>query len=113
MVDCAHNFEAAETLAQHLGTLDTRYNLLFSCLDDKPVIRMAEVLRPQVRDVAVYRLDDDRAMSIDRLVAAYPEAVVADDVRSALEALPDPVLAAGSIRVAGDLLALADSEALT
>ncbi|MCG6947541.1 MAG: hypothetical protein LJE93_01305 [Acidobacteria bacterium] len=111
LIDCAHNLEAAEALAQHLGTLNMRYNLLFSCLDDKPVAEMAEVLRPQVGDVAVYRLDDDRAMSVEGLVAAFPEAVVAADAFSALDLLRDPVMAAGSMRVAGDLLADANSVA--
>ncbi len=44
LVDCAHNLEAAQALAEHLDRLDRRYNLLFSCLDDKPVEAMAEVL---------------------------------------------------------------------
>jgi dihydrofolate synthase/folylpolyglutamate synthase len=105
LIDCAHNLEAAEALAQHLRTLVKRYNLVFSCLDDKPVDEMAKVLKPQVRDVAVYRLDDDRAMSVERLLSAFPEAVVAADAFSALDLLRDPVIAAGSIRVAGDLLA--------
>ncbi len=111
LIDCAHNLEAAEALARHLGTLNTRYNLLFSCLDDKPVAEMAKVLRPQVGDVAVYRLDDDRAMSVEGLVTAFPEAVVAADAFSALDLLRDPVMAAGSMRVAGDLLADANSVA--
>lgn len=110
MMDCAHNLEAAEALADHLQGLDRRYNLLFSCLDDKPVEAMARVLAPQVGDVVVCRLDDERAMSLERLAAAFPGAEIAADPRSALERLDDPVLAAGSIRLVGALLALAEGE---
>jgi folylpolyglutamate synthase/dihydropteroate synthase len=110
MMDCAHNLEAAEALADHLQGLDRRYNLLFSCLDDKPVEAMARVLAPQVGDVVVCRLDDERAMSLERLAAAFPGAEIAADPRSALKRLDDPVLAAGSIRLVGALLALAEGE---
>ena len=45
-------------------------------------------------------------MPLARLAAAYPEAVVAPPVNAGLAALADPVLAAGSVRLAGALLAL-------
>jgi dihydrofolate synthase/folylpolyglutamate synthase len=110
MMDCAHNLEAAGALADHLGRLDQRYNLLFSCLDDKPVEAMARVLGPKVGDVVVCQLDDERAMPAERLAAAFPDAEVAADPRSALERLDDPVLAAGTIRLVGALLALTEAE---
>jgi dihydrofolate synthase/folylpolyglutamate synthase len=110
MMDCAHNLEAARALADHLGRLDQRYNLLFSCLNDKPVDAMARALGPKVGDVVVCQLDDERAMPAERLAAAFPDAEVAADPRSALERLDDPVLAAGSIRLVGALLALAEAE---
>jgi dihydrofolate synthase/folylpolyglutamate synthase len=109
-MDCAHNLEAAIALADHLGRTDQRYNLLFSCLDDKPVEAMARVLAPHVGDVVVCRLDDERAMSPERLAAAFPGAEIAADPRSALKRLGDPVLAAGSIRLVGALLALSETE---
>lgn len=108
LMDCAHNLEAASALARHLSLLDHRHNLLFSCLDDKPVEAMAEILRPQVGEVSVCQLDDERAMPVERLATAFPNAAVADDPRDALERLDDPVLATGSIRLVGALLALAD-----
>ena len=109
-MDCAHNLEAAVALADHLGRLDQRYNLLFSCLDDKPVEAMARVLAPHVGDVVVCRLDDERAMSPERLAAAFAGTEIAADPRSALKRLGDPVLAAGSIRLVGALLALSETE---
>ena len=105
-LDCAHNLEAAAALAAHLSGSDRRFNLLFSCLDDKPLEAMAELLAPVVGQVAVCPLEDERAMPLARLAAAYPEAVVAPTVNAGLAALADPVLAAGSVRLAGALLAL-------
>jgi dihydrofolate synthase/folylpolyglutamate synthase len=105
LTDCAHNLEAAKAVAEHLDGLDCRYNLLFSCLDDKPVEAMAEVLRDRVGDVVVCRLDDDRAMPLERLAAAFGGAGVAEDPLSGLDRVSDPVLAAGSIRLVGALLA--------
>lgn len=108
VLDCAHNLEAARALADHLGGLERRHNLLFSCLDDKPVEAMAEVLAPHVGDIAVCPLDDDRAMPVERIAAAFPGAEVAEDPRSALDRLCDPVVAAGSIRLVGALFALSE-----
>lgn len=109
LMDCAHNFDAAMALAEHLSGLDCRYNLLFSCLDDKPVETMAEVLKDRVGDVVVCPLDDERAMPLERLAAAFAGAEVAEDPQSGLERLSDPVLAAGSIRLVGALLAVAET----
>lgn len=108
LVDCAHNLEGAGALASHLAKGPILYHLLFSCLDDKPVEAMARLLRPQVGNVVVFELEDERAMPLERLRAAFPEAEVAPSVDAALERLPDPVVAAGSLRVAGELLARAE-----
>ena len=109
LTDCAHNLEAAKALAEHLDGLDCRYNLLFSCLDDKPVEAMAEILKDRVGDVVVCRLDDERAMPLERLAAAFTDAEVAEDPQSGLDRVSDPVLAAGSIRLVGALLALTET----
>ena len=69
---------------------------------------MAEALQDHVGDVVVCRLDDERAMPLERLAAAFAGAEVADDPQSGLDRVSDPVLAAGSIRVVGALLALAE-----
>jgi len=82
------------------------YHLLFSCLDDKPVEAMAAALRPWVGNVVVCPLDDQRAMPLPRLQSAFPEADVAPSVAAAFERLPGPVVAAGSVRVVGELLGM-------
>lgn len=107
LVDGAHNQEGAMVLASHLGDQAGRRNLLFSCLEDKEVEAMAGVLTPAVGEIVVIELDDDRAMSIERLAAAFPGAVRAPDLLSALGLLSDPVVAAGSLRLVGSLMDLA------
>jgi len=108
LVDCAHNAEGALALADHLADQPVLYHLLFSCLDDKPVEAMADMLWPKVGNVAVCPLDDDRAMPLERLRAAFPECQSATSVHEALTLLPDPVVVAGSVRLAGELLAAAE-----
>ena len=110
LLDCAHNLEAAQALAAHLGSLGRRYNLVFSCLDDKPVEEIAALLRPRVGSVVVCELADERAMEIGRLLSAFPGAIAAESPIAALKVVPDPVLAAGSVRLAGALLAHSDGE---
>jgi dihydrofolate synthase/folylpolyglutamate synthase len=110
LVDCAHNLEAAIVLAQYLEESRLRYNLVFSCLDDKPVEEMAAVLRPHVEKVVVCPLADERAMDLERMLAAFPGAISAASPLEALRVVPDPVLAAGSVRLAGALLEHSDDE---
>lgn len=105
LLDGAHNYESTLALAAHLRTLGARVNLLFGCLNDKPLEAMAEVLRPVVGAVAVCALDDERAMPLGRLAAAFPGALAATDPCAGLAALADPVLATGSLRLVGALLA--------
>jgi len=110
LVDCAHNLEAVCSLARHLDTLDNRFNLVFSCLDDKPLHEMAAELRPRVDKVAVCQLADDRAMPVDELLSAFPGALTAASPLECLGLLDDPVLAVGSTRLVGGLLAHEDFE---
>ncbi len=113
LLDGAHNLEGAEALAHHLCRLPDRYNLLFSCLDDKPVEAMARALRPAVGGVAVVELEDERAMPLERLAAAFPGARVCRDLDSVLDEIEDPLVAAGSLRLVGGLLALTEEGAVS
>ena len=110
LVDCAHNLEAVRSLAQHLDTLDDRHNLVFSCLDDKPVREMAAELRRRVDKIVVCQLADDRAMPVDELLSAFPGATKAETPLECLDLVDDPVLATGSTRLVGQLLAHEDLE---
>ncbi len=104
ILDCAHNLEAATALAAHLHTLDETFNLVFSCLDDKPVEEMAAVLSPVVGEIVICSLSDERAMPIERIAAAFPDAVRVNDPITALAAASDPALVAGSLRLVGAVL---------
>ena len=108
LVDGAHNLEGAEALAAYLERRGERWNLLFSCLDDKPVEAMARALVPVVDAVVVCQLDDERAMPLDRIAAAFPVATRASDPLAALQELADPVVAAGSFRLVGALVEAAE-----
>jgi dihydrofolate synthase/folylpolyglutamate synthase len=110
LVDCAHNLEAVRSLALHLDTLDDRHNLVFSCLDDKPVREMAAELRPRVEQIVVCQLADDRAMPVDELLSAFPGAMTAETPLECLDLVDDPVLATGSTRLVGQMLAHEDPE---
>lgn len=105
LLDGAHNLEAVTALAATLEAASLRPHLLFSCLDDKPVEAMAGVLSPVVESVTLCVLDDERAMPVERLQAAFPGARTVPDPRMALARTPDPALAAGSLRLVGTLLA--------
>lgn len=104
LLDGAHNAEAASALARELEGRDESYDLLFSCLDDKPVEEMAEILRPHCARVVICPLEDARAMALKRLQEAWPEALRADDPLSGLELLGERVVAAGSLRLVGVLM---------
>lgn len=108
LLDGAHNLEGAEVLAAELRRRPVTYNLLFSCLDDKPAEAMAQVLSPVVGDIAVCGLDDPRAMAMERLRAAFPAAEPVPSPEAGIAHLGDPVVAAGSLRLVGRLLELAE-----
>jgi dihydrofolate synthase/folylpolyglutamate synthase len=110
LIDAAHNLDGAEVLAAHLGRQPEHYNLLFSCLDDKDVEGMAGVLTPVVGKIAVCPLADERAMAVSRIAAAFSNTLQAPDPLAALSCLPDPVVAAGSLRLVGALLEAAEED---
>ncbi len=106
LLDGAHNLEAVESLAAYLRKQPVRYNLVFACLDDKPVREMADVLRPVVGEVAVCPLEDPRSMPVEALLGAFPGAVAVPGPADAVAILGNPVLAAGSLRLVGALLGM-------
>ena len=87
-------------------------NLLFSCLDDKPLAMMAALLRPLVRRVAVVALDSPRATAAGALAAAFPGCTIEESVASALAHLPAgaPTLVTGSLRLVGEVLRVAGAD---
>lgn len=108
LLDGAHNLEATRTLAGALAELGVAggVDLVFSCLDDKPLHEMAALLRPLVRRTTVVALDSPRATPIAVLAPAFPGCAVAADVAGALAAAPSgvPTLVTGSLRLVGEAL---------
>jgi len=104
LLDGAHNLEAAESLAAFLKDQPVLYNLVFACLDDKPVRKMADILRPVVGEVAVCSVEDPRSMAVEVLLEAFPGALACSNPVDAVMRLSDPVLAVGSLRLVGALL---------
>ncbi len=107
LLDGAHNLEAVEALvaglrrAQLAGQLD----LIFSCLSDKPLLPMAQLLQPCARQVTVVSLDSPRALPLPQLAAAFPGCRQATNVRAALAAADPQVitLVTGSLRLVGEV----------
>ncbi len=111
ILDVAHNPAGAWALRaglrstlgdEHLGTL------IFSCLRDKPVTEMAQILFPLFRRVVLAPIHAARAAGMDELLAAAKatgtEAVAADSPARALE------LAAQSARTtAGEVVVVSGS----
>ncbi len=109
LLDGAHNREAIAALSSTLDTegLSGSINLLFSCLDDKPLEDMARELNPRVRRVVVAPLASPRATRLAILAAAFPGCATAHSTAHALSlfaADPTPVLVTGSLRLVGEVL---------
>lgn len=110
LLDGAHNREAVAAVASFLDReeLSGRIQLVFACLEDKPLQDMAELLRPRTAGVTVPRLTSPRAMPVPEIAAAFPGCRTAATVEEALAlANPElPVLVTGSLRLVGEVLSL-------
>ncbi len=110
LLDGAHNREAMTALAASLDSqgLAGVVNLVFSCLDDKPLEAMARLLNPRVRRVIVVPLTSPRAMDLATMVAVFPGCSTAPSTAEALAMFandPAPILLTGSLRLVGEALA--------
>lgn len=107
LLDGAHNLEAVASLAAHLRRCGPPSpDLLFSCLSDKPLREMAELLRPLVSEVTVAPLDSPRATPLDQLADAFPHCRRAPTAAAALARLPagSTTLVTGSLRLVGEVM---------
>lgn len=108
LLDGAHNLEAMTALTRALCTagLAGKLDLIFSCLSDKPLAAMAELLRPLVGQVQVTPLPSPRARDLDELAQEFPGCRVAASVAEALEAAAPHrlTLVTGSLRLVGEAL---------
>jgi dihydrofolate synthase/folylpolyglutamate synthase len=124
ILDVAHNPAGAWALRAGLSGLkpeDRPRCLVFSCLRDKPLAEMAQILFPLFDEVIFAPIHAARAASMDSLLAAAQAlgtpAIIAESVREALdqaEAQSGGAVVSGSVYLVGAarplLFALAESE---
>lgn len=108
LLDGAHNAEAMHALTRALaaGGLAGNLDLIFSCLSDKPLAAMAELLRPLTARVQVVPLASPRSRSLEELARAFPSCEQAPSVAHALVAASPRrlTLVTGSLRLVGEAL---------
>ncbi|MFZ1941668.1 MAG: folylpolyglutamate synthase/dihydrofolate synthase family protein [Terracidiphilus sp.] len=122
VLDVAHNPAGAWALRAGLRNIlrdhDPR-TLIFSCLRDKPVTEMAQILFPLFEQVIVTPIHTARAASVDDLLAAAKTtgtpAVAADSVREALRLAQERstggvAVVSGSVYLVGEARALLMAE---
>jgi dihydrofolate synthase/folylpolyglutamate synthase len=94
---------------------EQRRTLIFSCLRDKPVAEMAQILFPLFEQVIVTPIHTARAATLEDLIAAAKTtgtaAVVAESVRDALRMAGErsgggTAVASGSVYLVGEARSL-------
>ena len=118
ILDVAHNPAGAWALRAGLrGILETHRprTLIFSCLRDKPVAEMAQILFPLFEQVIVAPIHTARAAALDDLLAAAratgTPAVAAESVREALRMAQERA-AGGVVVVSGSVYLVGEARAL-
>lgn len=118
ILDVAHNPAGAWALRSGLSTMlkdSPPRVLVFSCLRDKPVAELAQILFPLFDEVILLELHSARAASIDDLLAAAASTgIPAASARSVREALAlaaarapqGPIVVSGSVYLVGEARSL-------
>jgi dihydrofolate synthase/folylpolyglutamate synthase len=118
ILDVAHNPAGAWALRAGLnGVLkeERRRTLIFSCLRDKPVTEMAQILFPLFDRVIVAPLRAARATGLEELIAAAKSAgttaVAAESVAQALQVAEEDarggvIVVSGSVYLVGEARSL-------
>jgi len=123
ILDVAHNPAGAWALHAGLRELEGRRprTLIFSCLRDKPVAEMAQILFPLFDQVILAPIHSARAASLEDLEATAratgSTAVKADSVRQAIEwarerSAGGVVVVSGSVYLVGEVRSLLVNEGL-
>ena len=120
VLDVAHNPAGAWALRAGLRTLlndEQPRTLIFSCLRDKPVAEMSQILFPMFDRVILAPIHASRATSLDDLLAAATatgtEAIAVDSVREAIElAERDAEDTHGTIVISGSVYLVGEARAL-
>jgi dihydrofolate synthase / folylpolyglutamate synthase len=109
LLDVGHNPAGAWTLRAALAAEPhSPRNLIFGCLDDKPVEELAQILFPLFERVLLVPVPSPRAASGSRLLAAAQSvgapAALQRNLAAALQALPpsDDAVITGSVYLVGE-----------
>jgi dihydrofolate synthase/folylpolyglutamate synthase len=115
ILDVAHNPAGAWALRSAVSGLEAKNprTLIFSCLRDKPVTEMAQILFPLFEQVILAPIQSARAASMEELEEAALKtgtvALRADSVRQALRLAGEPggvVIVSGSVYLVGEVRSL-------
>ena len=118
VLDVAHNPAGAWALRSGLRAFlqgERPRTLIFSCLRDKPVVEMAQILFPLFDRVILAPIHTSRATSVEDLTTAAKatgsEAVIVESVREAIEraekdAVDGVIVISGSVYLVGEARAL-------
>ena len=120
LLDVGHNPAGAWTLRAALAAeSQPARNLIFGCLDDKPVEELAQILFPLFERILLVPVPSPRAASCSRLLAAAQSvgtpATLQPNLLTALQSLPadqDAVIT-GSVYLVGEARGLLISEGWT
>jgi len=117
LLDCAHNAESAQTLADALDALPARRRaLVVSVVAGKAVGEMLALLAPRFDALVATRSPSPRALAPAELLAALPavspaQVATADDPLAALAAAEAAVGPGGLVVVAGSIFLVGDVRA--
>jgi dihydrofolate synthase/folylpolyglutamate synthase len=118
VLDVAHNPAGAWALRAGLRSILEERGpriLIFSCLSDKPVAEMAQILFPLFERVIVTPIHAARAAAVEDLLAAAKgtgtKATAADSVREALQ-LAQENAAGGVVVVSGSVYLVGEARAM-
>ena len=120
ILDVAHNPAGAWALRSGLHALlkeERPRTLIFSCLRDKPVAEMAQILFPLFDRVILAPIHTSRAASVDDLMTAAratgTSAVVVDSAKEAIElAETDAPDASGTVVISGSVYLVGEARTL-
>jgi dihydrofolate synthase/folylpolyglutamate synthase len=119
ILDVAHNPAGAWALRAGLrvaAVQEPRRALVFSCLRDKPVAEMAQILFPLFETVIIAPMHTARAAALDDLLAAAKAtgtpAIAAESVPHALELAREHHSVGGQIVVSGSVYLVGEARTL-
>jgi len=119
ILDVAHNPAGAWALRAGLRAAadpEPRRTLVFSCLRDKPVVEMAQILFPLFETVIIAPMHTARAAALDDLLAAAEAtgtpAITAESVQHALDLARQHHPAGGQIVVSGSVYLVGEARTL-